>query len=169
MNRIAIIGRPGSGKSTLSLFLSEKLNIPVYHLDRYFYVANWIERDYFEFLELQQEIIDQEKWIIDGNNLKSLHRRYERADIIIYFNLPKHLCYWRVFKRRFLNHRNRPDRPVSCSERLHWKFLKYMWSFDDRLNPILNWVRAEYPDAQFIEIKNDTDLQKLKIELPNIS
>ncbi|MFW5904155.1 MAG: AAA family ATPase [Candidatus Saliniplasma sp.] len=34
--KIAIIGSPGSGKSTFAKKLGKKLNIPVYHLDSYF-------------------------------------------------------------------------------------------------------------------------------------
>lgn len=35
--KICIFGRPGSGKSTFALQLHKKLNLPLYHLDKYFY------------------------------------------------------------------------------------------------------------------------------------
>lgn len=54
-SKIMIIGRPGSGKSTFAIWLSEKLNIKVFHLDKYFFEDNWIERNYQEFLEAQKE------------------------------------------------------------------------------------------------------------------
>jgi adenylate kinase family enzyme len=44
--RICIFGRPGSGKSTFAHKLHLKTGLPLYHLDRYFFVANWVERDY---------------------------------------------------------------------------------------------------------------------------
>ena len=37
--RIMIFGRPGSGKSTFAVELALKLNLPLYHLDKYFVTA----------------------------------------------------------------------------------------------------------------------------------
>ena len=70
-NRIMIFGRPGSGKSTFALMLHNITFIPLYHLDKYFFSSNWKEVEYKDFLEIQKSIVDQEKWIIDGNSTKS--------------------------------------------------------------------------------------------------
>lgn len=53
INKIMVFGLPGSGKSTFATKLAQSLNLPIYHLDRHFYVENWVERDYQEFLEIQ--------------------------------------------------------------------------------------------------------------------
>jgi adenylate kinase family enzyme len=53
IKKIMIFGRPGSGKSTFALDLQKMLKIPFYHLDKYFFRDNWVERDYDEFLEKQ--------------------------------------------------------------------------------------------------------------------
>ena len=42
MQRILILGSPGTGKSTLSRELSHILQLPVYHLDQLFFEANWV-------------------------------------------------------------------------------------------------------------------------------
>lgn len=44
-NKIMVFGLPGSGKSTFATKLAQFLNLPIYHLDKHFYVENWIERD----------------------------------------------------------------------------------------------------------------------------
>ncbi len=41
-----IFGRPGSGKTTFAFQLSQKTGLPLYHIDRHFYIDNWIARDY---------------------------------------------------------------------------------------------------------------------------
>ncbi|WP_202943300.1 P-loop NTPase family protein [Candidatus Amoebophilus asiaticus] len=64
--RIMIFGRPGSDKPTFALTLHQATGIPLYHLDKYFYTINWVERDYAEFLTIQQSLIDTKSWIIDG-------------------------------------------------------------------------------------------------------
>ena len=60
------MGRPGSGKSTFSIKLQSMLNIPLYHLDKHFFEANWIQRNYQDFLNQQQYFVSQSSWIIDG-------------------------------------------------------------------------------------------------------
>jgi adenylate kinase family enzyme len=109
-NRIMIFGRPGSGKSTFALMLHNITFIPLYHLDKYFFSSNWKEVEYKDFLEIQKSIVDQEKWIIDGNSTKSFEVRYARANLPIYFNYPRYICYWRVFKRLFYKNKCIDDR-----------------------------------------------------------
>jgi len=43
MNKIAVIGSGGSGKSTFSRKLGNILNLPVYHLDTVYWNPGWIE------------------------------------------------------------------------------------------------------------------------------
>jgi len=163
--RICIFGRPGSGKSTFALRLHKKMCLPLYHLDRYFFVENWIARNYEEFLLAQHEIVDQDKWIIDGNSLKSLEVRYARAQISLYFNYSRWICLFRIIKRFFLKDPAIKDRAEGCKEKIRFSLLKYMWTFEYRLNNRLTYQIIElkklYPTVKFIEIRNDQDLKKV--------
>jgi adenylate kinase family enzyme len=47
MKKILVLGAPGSGKTFCALELSKKLNIPVYHLDSYYYKSNWVVASLF--------------------------------------------------------------------------------------------------------------------------
>ena len=96
-----IFGRPGSGKSTFALKRHKHTSIPLYHLDKYFFKANWIERNYQEFLKIQQSLVDGTSWIIDGNNVKSLEMRYYSSDFVLYFNYPRWICCLRILKKLF--------------------------------------------------------------------
>ncbi len=155
IQKIMIIGRPGSGKSTFAVWFSKILNIPVFHLDKYFFEKNWVERNYQEFLSSQKEMISNPSWIIDGNSTKSYEMRYKHAELCLYFNFPRWLCYWRVFKRLFYKHRDIDDRAPNCPETVRWSLLKYMWNFEDRVNPILQQLQSKYPDVQLIELCSD--------------
>lgn len=160
IKRIMIIGRPGSGKSTFSVQLQKKLNLPLFHLDKYFFEKNWVERDYQEFLSSQKEMISNPSWIIDGNSTKSYEMRYKNADLCLYFNFPRWLCYGRVFKRLFHKHPDIDDRAPECSETVRWSLLKYMWNFENRVNPILQQLQSQYPHVQFIELRSDLEVNR---------
>ncbi len=159
--RIMIFGRPGSGKSTFAVILYKATGIPLYHLDKYFYVQNWVERNYTNFLDIQQTMVTQDSWIIDGNSTKSLEMRWARADVVLYFNYPRWLCYWRVFKRLFSSDPHIDDRAEGCLEKMSWGLLKYMWSFEQRVNPIIATLQHQYPNATVYEICYDNELKAL--------
>lgn len=156
--RIMIMGRPGSGKSTFSIKLQSMLNVPLYHLDKHFFEANWVQRDYQAFLNQQQLFVKEPCWIIDGNSSKSLELRYSRADICLYFNFPRYLCYYRTIKRLFHKHPAIDDRAPGCRETIRWSLLQYMWGFENRVEPMLHALRASYPDVKLIELRSDCDV-----------
>lgn len=165
-SRIMIFGRSGSGKSTFSVVLHRFTGLPLYHIDRFFYQEYWIERPYQDFLNDQQAIVDTEKWIIDGNGTFSLEMRYQRADLCLYFCYPRWLCYWRVFKRSFTKDRTILDRPPLCPEKmLSWKFIHYIWTFDERVDQSIARLKKKYPHVRFIKICSDADLINLECQL----
>lgn len=156
--RIMIMGRPGSGKSTFSIKLQSMLNIPLYHLDKHFFEANWVQRNYQDFLTQQQYFVSQLSWIIDGNSSKSLELRYNRADICLYFNFPRYLCYYRTIKRLFHKHPAIDDRASGCQETVRWSLLEYMWGYEKRMEPILSALKISYPNVKLIELRSDKDV-----------
>lgn len=162
LNRIAIVGRPGSGKSTFALKLAEKLHLPLYHLDKIFFIDHWVKQDNEVFLKLLQCLIQTPHWIIDGNSLKSLEVRYAAADLVILFMLPRWKCFLRILKRRFERRNPRiDDRAPNCYEMIRWNLLEYTWTFEKRLRPILNDLQQRYPEANLITIQSDKQASNL--------
>jgi len=127
MKRIAIVGISGSGKSTLANNLGKKLNIPVHHLDKYFWDKNW-KRRYSrpEFHALVKDFYKEDKWIIDGNYRKaSIDLRLEMADTIILLDFPKWRAVWRAFIRVF--NRQQPfDKTEGVKNKIDLPFLKWI-------------------------------------------
>jgi adenylate kinase family enzyme len=162
-NKIMVFGRSGSGKSTFSLKLAKATKLPLYHLDKYFFESNWIERNYQIFLEDQQSIVNLSKWIIDGNSTKSYEMRYAKSDLALYFNYPRYICYYRVFKRLFYKDKKIDDRAENCRETIQFSLIKYMWNFEIRISKQLENLKQKYPNCKFIEIRSDKDLKHLGI------
>lgn len=128
-NKIAIIGSPGAGKTTLALQLSEILEIPVFHLERYFWLPDWKEKPGGARIKILKGIIYHEQWwIIEGTYLRSSEPRLEEADTIIFLDIPPWLCLLRIIYRRFKDRRQlRPDLPDGCSSNLNpWRIGKVL-------------------------------------------
>lgn len=89
--RIAIIGNPGSGKSTFATRFGILLDIPVHHLDTHVFVnGNKIGKQ--ELIEVQQKLVDQNSWIIEGCSILTLKLRFEKADMVIFLDFPRLQC-----------------------------------------------------------------------------
>ena len=133
MQKILIIGSPGSGKSTFSFKLGKKLNIPIIHLDKLFWKEGWVNRSNGEFDSLLIKEMEKESWIIDGNYSRSLEMRLKKADTVIFFDYSRFVCLWRVLKRVITNNgKVRSDMAEGCPERFDWEFIKYVWSFPNK-------------------------------------
>ena len=75
-SRIAIIGGPGTGKTTLAKELSNIYNLPVTHIDGIHHLANWNVRDKVERDKLILDIVKKEKWIIEGTYISFSFLQY---------------------------------------------------------------------------------------------
>ncbi|MFA9557108.1 topology modulation protein [Evansella sp. AB-rgal1] len=128
MNRIMVMGvSAGVGKSTFARRLGEALQLDVYHLDTLFWKPNWVEAPFEEFRAKQQEIVQNNQWVIDGNYNSTYDIRSQKADTIIYLELPLVICLYRVMKRRMINSgKTRPDMREGCEEKIDFKFLKFI-------------------------------------------
>lgn len=162
MKRIMIFGRPGSGKAVFSYEISQKTGIPVYHLDRFFYINNWKERDKNDFMHIQKEMVNQKRWIIDGNCTQSLEVRFEKSDLIVYFDFGRLKCLYRILKRHLYKENYIHDRAPDCLEKITFKFLKYMWFFEKRVREKIKIAQKQYPEKKIIKVSNNRDLEKIK-------
>ena len=103
MKKIAVIGKPANGKSTLSKELALATGIKLYALDSVLYkpIGEEVSRQSYE--EFHESIISSDEWIIEGfgpmSSLDSFNRRLEAADTLIYIELSYIVTYWLVAKR----------------------------------------------------------------------
>lgn len=128
--KIMIIGSGGSGKSTFARQVGPLLELPVYHLDAYYWKPGWVATPEAEWDAVQRQLIEHPEWIIDGNYGRTLGLRMQAADVIIFFDLSPWLTTYRVIKRRIQYHgKSRPDLNEGCPESLDWEFIKWVWTF----------------------------------------
>lgn len=130
MRKIVIIGPAGAGKSTLARELGAILNIPIFHLDCYFWRPGWKEMPKGARVRRLEKLVRKDKWIIEGAYFNSSDVRLQSCDTVIFLDMPLHLCVWRVLKRRFnKSQQRRPDLPVGCKERLSLRYMAKLLLF----------------------------------------
>ena len=131
MERIMIIGCGGSGKSTLARQLGEKTGLPVVHLDKLFWHPGWVESSKEEIDAKIMQIISEPRWILDGNYNRTLPKRLEKCDTVIYLDFSRFACLMGVAKRVLTTYGTvRPDMAEGCPERFDWEFLQWVWNFN---------------------------------------
>jgi adenylate kinase family enzyme len=131
MQRIMIVGQPGSGKSTLARSLGALTGLPVVHIDHIHWKPGWVARSAAEKAVLCAEVEAREAWIFEGGYSASWANRLDRADMLIWLDLPVGLRLWRIVKRTTVwVGRVRPDLPQGCPEGFHREtlpFWHYVW------------------------------------------
>ncbi|MEK4707511.1 DNA topology modulation protein [Bacillus sp. FSL R10-2780] len=167
MKKIILIGSGGSGKSTLARQLGNKLKIQVYHLDALFWKPNWVGVPREEQRTVQNDLIKEEKWIIDGNYGGTMDIRINAADTIIFLDIHRTICVYRAFKR-IVQYRNktRPDMGAGCEERFDLQFFKWIWEYPKTKRPaILKRIDQLNKDKRVIILKTPNEVQRFLKEV----
>ena len=92
MEKIIVIGCPGSGKTTFARRLAEKTDIPIFHLDAVWHKPDKTHIPREEFDLRLGEILALDRWIIDGNYQRTIERRLAACDTVVLFDLPTELA-----------------------------------------------------------------------------
>jgi adenylate kinase family enzyme len=150
--KFALIGPPGSGKSTFASKLGKILNIPVHHLDRHMFEKDGKKRDKQEFIEIQRALLNEEAWVIEGCSFSTFEMRFAKADILIYFNFSRLICLWRLLKRVF-----HYQKDFGGLRAINLELLKYTWNFDKKKRARIEELRQKYGQTEFLIFKNQKD------------
>jgi len=130
MQRVLVIGSPGSGKSRLATEVARRTGLPLIHLDQEYWRSGWVEPPKEAWNQQVAELAARERWVMDGNYGGSLAIRLERADTVLDLQLPAWLCVARILKRVVGSWgRVRPDMAEGCPEQFSFEFLLYTAMF----------------------------------------
>jgi hypothetical protein len=91
MNRVAVFGNAGGGKSALAQRLAELTGLPLYVVDIMQFRPGGAKVPHDEFLQAHADILRRDEWIIDGfGNMAIAWDRFAAADTLIHVDLPLH-------------------------------------------------------------------------------
>ena len=92
MEKAIVIGCPGAGKSTFARGLRERTGLPLYYLDMLWHRPDRTNVSREEFDTGLREILKKDRWIIDGNYLRTLEQRLAACDTVFFLDFPPEVC-----------------------------------------------------------------------------
>ena len=167
MNRIAIVGCSGGGKSTLARALGAALGLPVVHFDALFWKPGWVESAPQPFHAAVDRALAGERWVCDGNFTSVADISLARADTIVWIDQPIALCLWRAVWRALTSlGRTRADLAPGCPERIDFAFYHYIVTWNRSARPRLQTAIDVFgPQARLIRLRNDREIAAWVSEL----
>jgi len=162
MKKVLIIGPGGAGKSTIARRLGQLLQIEVFHLDRHYWQPGWVEPPKNIWQARVEQLLSRESWIIDGNYSGTLSTRLQACDTVIFLDLSRVLCVWRIIRRRLKYRKmNRPDMADGCEERFSLEFLSWIWNYSRRSRPkVLALLKANEETKQIVWLRSRIEVEQ---------
>lgn len=99
MQRVAVVGTTGSGKTRFARRLAETLGAEHVELDALFWGEDWIERPLAVFQQSATEAASRQKWVIDGNYAAVRPAVWGRADTLVWLDYSFGLVVFRLLRR----------------------------------------------------------------------
>ena len=150
MQKIIVIGCPGSGKSTVSRALHNKTGIPLYHLDMMYWNADKTTVEKSVFLERLSDVLEKDEWIIDGNYSSTMKLRMVACDTVIFLDYPLDVCLDGIRERRG---KPRSDMPWIETEE-DSEFIEFIKNYNEQQKPKVLELLKKYSDKNIIILES---------------
>lgn len=140
MQRVSVVGVPGSGKSTTGRMLASMMDVPFVELDSVFHQPGWTPLPIEAFRSAVSSIVAADAWVVDGNYRGVRDLVLARADTVVWLDPPRIRATTRVLRRTL--------RRVTRREEL-WNGNRERWSnlfsVDPERNVVL-WSWVKHPE-----------------------
>lgn len=146
MDKIIIIGCAGSGKSTFARKLSKKTGLPLYYLDMIWHKPDQTTLTEAEFDERLKNLLKKDKWIIDGNYMRTLEMRLKECDTVFLLDMPTRVCLESAISRIG---KKREDLPWLETE-LDEEFKQWICDYSEKSLPEIVALLEKYKNEKQI-------------------
>jgi adenylate kinase family enzyme len=98
--KVAVFGKPGGGKSTLSQKIAAAAGLPLYQLDMIQFRKGGARVPDDELARLHADILARPQWVLDGfGTLQTFEAMLREASVLVYIERAPLIHYWWVTKR----------------------------------------------------------------------
>ncbi|MBQ9975550.1 MAG: adenylate kinase, partial [Clostridia bacterium] len=157
MERVIIIGCPGSGKSTFGRKLKHITGLPLYHLDMMFWNEDKTTVSKEIFIERLHEVMSNPKWIIDGNYGSSMEMRIKECDTVFFLDYPTEICIDGIKERKG---KPRSDMPWIENDNTDEEFISFVNSYNLESRPKVISLLEKYSTKNIIIFKSRTESEE---------
>lgn len=133
MQRVAILGPGGAGKSVLARRLGSAWGLPVCHLDAVFWGPGWRPTPPELWRDVVTGLAGAERWIIEGGYPEVLDVVVARAELAVLLDLPRRVTLPRLLLRPLRpGDRRKGDLPRGMHHVADRENLSWAWHWPDR-------------------------------------
>ena len=134
--RINVVGTSATGKTTLAAALAANLRVPHIELDALHWEPDWTEAPDDVLRERVRTALAGDGWVVDGNYAKVRDLLWERAEAVVWLDLPLRTVLWRYLLRTVRRVARREELWSGNRERLS----THLFSRDS----LLWWILSTY-------------------------
>ena len=163
MKKILVIGPSGAGKSYFSKELSKVTGLPLFHLDNIFWRKDRTHITREEFDSKLLEILNKDKWIIDGDYSRTYELRIQYCDIIYFLDFSLEDCLKGVESRLG---KVRKDIPF-IDEEFDPEFKEWIINWFKDKRPWVIHLEEKFKEKNFIVLKNRNEVNEYLNKIKN--
>lgn len=160
-HKIIVLGCSGSGKSTFSKKLHEVSGLPIIHLDNIWWKPNRSHISREKFDKELDEILQGDKWIIDGDYSRTYEIRFKSCDTVIFLDYSFEECMIGIKDRVG---KERSDIPWTEHE-LDPELVKLVENYEKDNRPVVLSLLEKYSDKNRFIFKSRLEAEEWMSEL----
>lgn len=165
--RVAVIGLPGAGKTTLAHRYAEVSGLPHIELDALYWQANWKRVAPDCFRQRATQALQPKRWLVEGNQVAIYDLIFARAETLVWLDLPLPIMMGRLLVRTLRNLFSKTT--LWSGNKEEWRrhfltresiFLKLAKSYTPRRQMILTQLKeSHYQHLKLIHLRSPQAVQ----------
>jgi adenylate kinase family enzyme len=177
IQRIAVVGTSGAGKTTTARLIAERLELRHVELDALHWDAHWTMVPLPVFRERVARALAGDAWVADGNYGKARDLVWPPAQLIVWLDYGLPVIFWRLFRRSLRRSLSHEELWNGNRERLRDQFFSrdslFLWALQTNRRHRAEYVallgRPEHAHLKLVRLQSPAATRVWLARLPEIS